>query len=167
MTAAASVSFFKPEFDDFLYAPIGADGSGMALSVLSALSRLNVDPWEEAAELSELPTDVATQRLASLIARLPGGGWASADVGKIAGGLVGLLPSRSSSRGAAGQVAEKAHGLRSMTGSTFATIVLCVVLGVAALILAARRELPSQDDRAAPVYTTPYAPLGSASGSRQ
>ena len=138
----------------------------MALSVLSALSRLNIDPWEEAAELSELPTDTATHRLASLIARLPGGEWASADVGKIAGHLVKLLPSRSSSRGPVGHVAEKAHGLRAMTGSTFATIVLCVVLGVAALIFAARREPSSQDDRAAPVYTTPHASQTPASRSR-
>jgi len=34
MTAAASVSFFRPEFDDFLYAPIGADRNEMPLTVL-------------------------------------------------------------------------------------------------------------------------------------
>jgi hypothetical protein len=76
VTAAASVSFFRPEFDDFLYAAIGADRNEMPLTVLSALSRLDVDPWAEAAELSELPKDTAAQRLASLIARLPGGRWA-------------------------------------------------------------------------------------------
>ena len=57
MTAAASVSFFKPEFGDFLYAAIAADRNEMPLTVLSALSRLDVDPWKEAAELSELPKD--------------------------------------------------------------------------------------------------------------
>ena len=54
MTPATSVSFFRPEFDDFLYAPVGADSNEMPLSVLSALARLNVDPWEEAAELTPL-----------------------------------------------------------------------------------------------------------------
>jgi hypothetical protein len=54
VTAAPSVSFFRPEFDDFLYAPIGADRNEMPLTVLSALSRLDIDPWKEAAELSEL-----------------------------------------------------------------------------------------------------------------
>ena len=88
MTAAASVSFFRPEFDDFLYAPIGADRGEMPLSVLSALSRLNVDPWREAAELSELPKGVATQRLASLIARLPDGRWPLADARAIADRLI-------------------------------------------------------------------------------
>jgi hypothetical protein len=38
VTAAASVSFFKPEFGDFLYAAIGADRNEMPLTVLSALS---------------------------------------------------------------------------------------------------------------------------------
>ena len=55
MMPGASVSFFRPEFDDFLYAAIGSDKDEMPLSVLSALARLNIDPWEEAAELSELP----------------------------------------------------------------------------------------------------------------
>jgi hypothetical protein len=36
------------EFDNFLYASIGADRNGMPLSVLSALARLDLDPWEEA-----------------------------------------------------------------------------------------------------------------------
>jgi hypothetical protein len=73
VTAAASVSIFKPEFGDFLYAAIGVDSNEIPLTVLSALSRLDFDPWEEAAELCELPKDTAAQRLASLIARLPGG----------------------------------------------------------------------------------------------
>jgi len=36
----------------------------MPLSVLSARARLDLDPWKEAAELSELPSDRATQRFA-------------------------------------------------------------------------------------------------------
>ena len=57
VTPATSVSFFRPEFDDFLYAPIGADEGEMPLSVLSALARSDLDPWQEAAELSDLPKD--------------------------------------------------------------------------------------------------------------
>ncbi len=40
------------EFDNFLFAPIGVDKNGMVLSVVSALARLDVDPWEEAEELA-------------------------------------------------------------------------------------------------------------------
>jgi hypothetical protein len=130
VTPDASVSFFRPEFDDFLYAPIGADRNEMPLSVLSALARLDVDPWEEAAELSELPKDTATQRLASLIARLPGGQWAQADSRAIADRLIELLPRRSSSKA---RLAEKAHGSSEMTGSVVAKMLICVALGVTAL----------------------------------
>jgi hypothetical protein len=51
----------------------------MPLSVLSALARLGLDPWKEATELSELPSDRATQRFAALIVRLPGGPWTLAE----------------------------------------------------------------------------------------
>jgi hypothetical protein len=57
MTRPASVSALGSEFDDFLFAPIGEDGNGMLLSVLSALARLGFDPWEEAAKLAQLPGD--------------------------------------------------------------------------------------------------------------
>ena len=43
------------EFNDFLFAPIGEDGNGMLVSVLSGLARLDVDPWQEAAKLAQLP----------------------------------------------------------------------------------------------------------------
>ena len=45
----------------------------MALSVLSAFARRNVDPWQEAARLSQLPRDVATGELCSLIAEFSSG----------------------------------------------------------------------------------------------
>jgi hypothetical protein len=40
-----------PEFDA-ICAPMGADRNGTGLSVLSALARLNVDPWQEATSLA-------------------------------------------------------------------------------------------------------------------
>ncbi|MFZ1122979.1 MAG: hypothetical protein WAN81_22360, partial [Candidatus Binataceae bacterium] len=81
-----------PEFDNFLFAPIGEDGNGMLLSVLSALARLDIDPWQEAAKLSGLPGGAATQRLASLIAALPDGASAYPDPATVAARLVALLP---------------------------------------------------------------------------
>ena len=78
-------------FDDFLYAPIGDEDNGMVLTALSALARLGVDPWDEAARLSALPRDVATKRLTSIISGLPRGQWAPAE--NIARRLTALLPS--------------------------------------------------------------------------
>jgi hypothetical protein len=164
VTPAASVSFFRPEFGDFLYAPIGADRNEMPLSVLSALARLDVDPWEEAAQLSELPKDTATQRLASLIARLPGGRWTQADSRAIADRLIKLLPRRSSSKV---PLAENAHGLREMTGSAVAKMLICVALGVTALIIAVSREPSSRGDHAdAPAFSTASPPQTSRPSSR-
>jgi len=94
MTRSVSASQLGPEFHDFLYAPIGGDRNGMLLSVLSALARLNVDPWKEAAELSRLPRDTAIGRLASLIASLPDGRSAFPDREAIAARLIALLPRR-------------------------------------------------------------------------
>ena len=55
MAPTPSISVLGSEFDDFLFAPIGDDRNDMPLSVLSALARLDVDPWEEAAELARWP----------------------------------------------------------------------------------------------------------------
>jgi hypothetical protein len=92
MTNAAMLSLYRSEFDAFLYAPVGACGNDQPLSVLSALARLNVDPWKEAAKLARLSKDTATERLSSMIAAQPGGYWTDLDTASIAARLVVLLP---------------------------------------------------------------------------
>jgi hypothetical protein len=145
MTPATSVFFVGSEFNDFLHASIGVESNDMPLTVLSALARLNVDPWGEAAELSELPKDTATQRLASLIARLPRGRWAHADCKKIADRLIDLLPRGSSSKVPLAQ--GRQGGLPGKTDSGTAKILLYAALGITALIIiAASREPPSHGD---------------------
>ena len=94
MTRTVSVSQFRPEFSDFLFAPVGNDRNGMLLSVLSALARQNVDPWQEAAELAQLPRETAIQRLLVLIGTPPGGAPLHQDTSTIAAALLELLPSR-------------------------------------------------------------------------
>lgn len=66
----------------------------MLLSVVSALARLDIDPWQETAQLAQLPGATATQRLASLIAALPDRPSAHQDPRTIAAGLIALLPRR-------------------------------------------------------------------------
>lgn len=97
MTQSASVFRLRSEFDDFLFAPIDDDTNGMCLSVISALARLDVDPWQEAAELTGLPGKTATERLTSLIASLPDGLAVQRDAGTIAARLIALLPRRGGS----------------------------------------------------------------------
>lgn len=94
MMRAAAVSRPHSEFDAFLYATIGEDRNGMILSVLSALVRLDVDPWQEAAKLARLPGAAATQRFISLIETLPDGLPANLDARTISAHLIELLPRR-------------------------------------------------------------------------
>lgn len=63
----AAIPPLHPEFDDFLYAPIGEFNDEMSFSVLSAFARQNLDPWEEAAKLTQLSRESAIVRLTSMI----------------------------------------------------------------------------------------------------
>jgi hypothetical protein len=87
-------SLLRSEFNEFLFAPIGEEGNDTLLTVLSALARLGLDPWQESARLALLSREKATQSLASMIENLPNGRWAQADVGAIAARLIALLPAK-------------------------------------------------------------------------
>ena len=91
MTHPALALLIGPEFDKFLCAPIGADRNGTGLSVLSALARLNVDPWQEATSLARMPREAAVVRLTALIDALPKEGTFGIPT-TIAADLVALLP---------------------------------------------------------------------------
>jgi hypothetical protein len=93
------------EFNEFLYAVVGEEKSGIRLTVLSALARTGLDPWREAARLSDLPRDAATRALAAIVNRLPEGDWQASDSWAIADRLVNSLPNRASP--AAGSPQEK------------------------------------------------------------
>jgi hypothetical protein len=91
-TLPPQFSLQNSDFGEFLYAPIGEEANGMVVTALSALARIGVDPWQEAARLAQLPMDVASQSLASMISALPNGRWAKSDAGAIATRLAALLP---------------------------------------------------------------------------
>ena len=67
----SSPEALRADLHPFLYALIGEEKSGMQLSVLSALARQNLDPWEQAQVWSEASEGVAIRELSSLIAALP------------------------------------------------------------------------------------------------
>lgn len=85
------------QFNEFLFAYVGEERSGLSLTVLSALARLGLDPWAEAARLSEMPEETATSALAATIADLPEGNWKASDARSIAARLISSLPRRRSS----------------------------------------------------------------------
>jgi hypothetical protein len=88
-----SFSSLPSECNSFLFAPICEEAGGMQLSVLSALARINVDPWEETTRLAAMPKAIAVRAIVSLLARVSGGSSSEAEV--IAARLVQLLPQSS------------------------------------------------------------------------
>ena len=92
MTHTALTPLIGVEYDKFLYAPIGEDRNGTTLSVLSALARLDVDPWQEAASLAGMPSATATMRLTTLIDALPDESTKNICAKGIVEYLVALLP---------------------------------------------------------------------------
>lgn len=91
---SATGFFQSAELDGFLYASIGEDTNGMVLTVLSALARLDIDPWDEAAALNRLPRASAIQKLTAVIAALPSQPLFRADSAATAARLIALLPAQ-------------------------------------------------------------------------
>jgi hypothetical protein len=92
MALPASFSLLHSELNGFLFAPLGKEENGEPLSVLSALTRMDIDPWAEGARLAKLPTEAAVGALTPLIAFFPEEHRSPAQVRDIALRLAALLP---------------------------------------------------------------------------
>jgi hypothetical protein len=68
MALPARFSLLHSDLNGFLFASVGDEQNGIPLTVVSALTRLGLDPWEEAARLAALPKAVAAETLARMIA---------------------------------------------------------------------------------------------------
>lgn len=88
----ASLAPLGPEFQPFLQSKLWEEKNETRLTVLSALARLDIDPWLEAAELAALPKVGAEKRLADRLGKLPGAPSAPLDVDTFCGRSVSLLP---------------------------------------------------------------------------
>jgi len=126
MTLRPEFALGHSEFNAFLFAPVGEDKAGLPLTVLSALSRLGLDPWGEAARLSGLPGEAAIVALSSAIARLPEGDWNVSDTRTIATRLIAFLPRR------AGGVAPPAPSSSAAKQTSMAVTALAEKLPAAA-----------------------------------
>ena len=162
MTLATATSALESRFDAFLYAAVREDPDGTPLTVLSVLARLDIDPWEEAAKLAQLPGEAAARALAAVISALPKG--SATDSGMIAARLITLLP-RHSERGIAAQRVSSG-GARLIRIPSRATIVaravLCLI--VLALLLVSQwvavshlASLAAKKPLAAPAAVVPAA----------
>ena len=126
----------RPDLDEFLFATVGGEIDGMPLSVISALTRLGLDPREEAGRLSSLSAGEAGEQLARLIAELPGLFRPLGEAREIANGLVTLLPTREETRAAAPQVQIRPRYRIPTLPKPTQLWVICFVLGAAVLVSA-------------------------------
>jgi hypothetical protein len=86
-----SVSSFTSRYNQFLYAPICEEANGMQLSVLSALARMDVDPWQEATRLAAMPKAITERTLVSTLDQVLGKSCHRSETEIIAAQLVQLL----------------------------------------------------------------------------
>jgi len=124
----------RPDLDRFLFAAIGDEVKGIPLSVVSALTRLGLDPRKEAGRLSSLSHREAVEQLARLIAELPGSSRTFSEARDIAGSLVNLLPKHNTSPKSAPQIQIRPRFFRPVPRHTSIVWVICFVLAAAALI---------------------------------
>lgn len=93
----AQLSRTDCQFDRFLFAPLRENGE-TPLSVLSTLARQDLDAWQEAARLAQLPKDHAVNSLASTIWKSDSERWSPSEASIAAARLVELLPSHNARR---------------------------------------------------------------------
>jgi len=114
-------------FDGFLYATLGEDSRGYSVSVLSALARLQLDPWDEAADLADLSRPGAQTRLEGLLARVVDVPALARD--SAARRLVALLPQSSGRAGV--PVADRLPlGILPVLGPLIALLVIAWMLAL-------------------------------------
>jgi hypothetical protein len=148
------------EFNDFLFASIGEDSNGMLVSVLSGLARSDVDPWQEAAKLAQLPGEAATRELAALIGALPDGSAPSSDPRTIATRLVALLPRPLGIKGIPQETPKGVWAVMNSRPWWIDVFIMCFVLGSQFLII--NHQLPAKADnvevKAATTISSPVIP---------
>jgi hypothetical protein len=151
MTHAALTPLLGREFDSFLFATIEDERNGPLLSVISALARLEVDPWKEAASLARMPRDQAKLRLTSLLASLPRSVTTGLGPEIIAARLIALLPQGSVNTVAPATLRQVAAIPRSRL---FVGLGVLAVLLVGYFVFTARASNAPEDTPGAPAATS-------------
>jgi hypothetical protein len=134
MTLRRSFRPLRPDLDRFLFATVGDEIDGMPLSVISALTRLGLDPWQEAGRLSSLSNREAVEQLARLIVELPGRFRPLDEAREIADRLIQLLPRHDTDRRSTPQVQIRPCYRDPALSGTSQLWIACLVLALAALV---------------------------------
>jgi hypothetical protein len=123
----------RPDLDRFLFAAVGNEDDGIPLSMVSALTRLGLDPWDEAGRLSSLGKREAVDQLARLIAELPGSRRPLPEARELARGLVEQLPKYDSAPPPQPSQARRRFGWPTAPRQS-QFLIFCLVVGAAALV---------------------------------
>jgi len=152
MTLRRFYAPFHPDLDNFLFAAVGEERNGIPLSMISALTQLDLDPWDEAGRLSSMAKQEAVERLTGLILRLPGLHRPSSEAQQIAAGLIDTLPTHGIVRCPTEEGRRAPKNIAS--GKTF--WVICLALAAAAfLLMMTQGNLPFSNHRPpSPIETT-------------
>jgi hypothetical protein len=114
------------EFERFLYASVGNDRRGSAVTVLSALARLNLDPWAEAAVLASLGRTAAASRFGLLLSRVHDVPTLGQDNEAMGRDLTNLLPARDSRPGNSDPTAKTGRPISS--DAIWVVLAACILL---------------------------------------
>jgi hypothetical protein len=151
MTRTVSIPGLGSEFDAFLFATVDEEKNGMLLSVLSALARLGVDPWQEAAKLAQLPEETATRRLTTLLEALPDAAPVHRDPVTVAARLIGLLPHVAEPVGSSNPAGA---GVATKPSATLIWTIVVMLFMSAQWIAASHQPPASGADVSAPISST-------------
>jgi hypothetical protein len=163
VSEAGSSAPSNADFERFVYADVATEPNGMQLSVLSALSRRGLDPWQEAQRLAQLPRFAAADGLAEILRAVPAVQALRLDVKVIAERLVALLPVRATVAG--GQFPKLAATPVQVPGGLTLMMMAAIFGGLLVPLL-----MPKQAEPVAPtswIADAPKAPVKPQAVARQ
>ena len=128
MTGPGTTNPHPQEFERFLHASVGEDRNGSIVTVLSALARLGLDPWNETAELVALGRDAAGARLGHLLSTFRDVPALGCDHGPVARELSLLLPESPPKRSVQQAGATHATARPMSAGAVWAVFAVALLL---------------------------------------
>lgn len=155
MATRTWLSSQDPQFNSFLFAPVGEDRNGMLVSVLSALARVGVDPWEEAKQLAGLSAESARIRLDKMIAVLPGIPSLTVDHQAVANRLVALLPRGTSLAASVSSTVTGGDETERKRKLGYITFIVFLVISQSMMLF--HRPVPPIGQTNAPISTAAHA----------
>lgn len=164
MPSTDAYALQRSDLNEFLFADVGVEASGMTLSVLSVLARLDMDPWQEAGRLAKLPRTAAVEGLARSIAAMPARLWPLRDATAIAARLVTLLPGREGGLPIPPSVPAPARSRTTRQWAVVLALLGTVIAGLALSLTGQRGAAPNSDAAARWSASHPASPATPAVG---